>query len=149
MPGYKEYCAAKCIDPRLYLTWCSMRWRCNNPKRDDYKNYGGRGIKVCARWNTFALFAADMGPHPGRGWTLERKRVNQGYRRGNCRWATMTEQNRNRRYPIRAKDVKRIRKMYRGDPRRTAGRVTQQAIADMFGVNRSTVSYIVARKTWL
>lgn len=147
--GYKQYCANAGIDPRLYLTWCSMNWRCNNPRRKDYPHYGGRGVTVCQRWRTFANFEKDMGPHPGKGWTLDRVDNNQGYRPGNCRWASVTEQNRNRSHPLRPADVAKIRALYTGDVRRTRKGLTHQALADMFGVGKSTITNILHGNTWV
>lgn len=90
---------------RLYRIWKDMRTRCNNPRCKDYKNYGGRGIRVCRRWDKFENFAADMGPHPGAGWTLDRVDNDGNYAASNCEWATKWEQNNNRRprrvYPPR------------------------------------------------
>jgi hypothetical protein len=81
---------------RLYGVWEAMRGRCNNPNDKGYKNYGGRGITVCERWDSFVNFLVDMG-EPAPGTTLDRENNDLGYSPENCRWATSHEQVINRR----------------------------------------------------
>jgi hypothetical protein len=74
----------------------AMRRRCQDRNATAYANYGGRGITVCDRWQTFENFAADMGPMP-EGFTLDRIDGNGNYEPANCRWASYTQQARNLR----------------------------------------------------
>ena len=80
-----------------YRIWRHMRTRCENPKTPAFKHYGGRGIAVCDRWKTFENFFEDMGTRPTESHSIDRIDNNVGYELLNCRWATSTEQNRNRR----------------------------------------------------
>jgi hypothetical protein len=81
--------------PEHYV-WRTMIARCTNPKSASYLYYGGRGIKVCKRWQRYELFLADMGPRPSPEYSLERKNTQRGYMPSNCRWATRSEQQKNK-----------------------------------------------------
>lgn len=91
--------AARGAHSLTYKSWCAMVQRCTNPKHEHYANYGGRGVQVCDRWRVdFDAFLADVGPRPSRQHSLDRHPAADGnYEPGNVRWATKTEQARNRR----------------------------------------------------
>lgn len=75
-----------------YAVWLGMKRRCYKPKSKDFARWGGRGIRVCDRWNqSFEAFLEDMGPRPA-GMSIDRLDPDKDYEPGNCRWATATEQ---------------------------------------------------------
>ena len=83
---------------KVYRSWAHVLDRCLNPNDGAFQNYGGRGITVCARWQSFENFLKDMGEPPaGAGVSIERVENNGNYEPGNCCWATQKEQSRNKR----------------------------------------------------
>ena len=94
----KHGCSRKGKKTKEYNTWCHLKSRCYTPKATGYKNYGGRGITVCERWmNSFENFFSDMGESPTPQHSIDRINNAVGYSPDNCRWATPTEQNNNKR----------------------------------------------------
>lgn len=92
-----------------YRSWQAMIQRCTNPNVREFPRYGGAGISVCIRWlGDFPVFLTDMGERPS-GTSIDRLDNSKGYEPGNCRWATMKMQQRNRRNNVRAN--------YRGEER--------------------------------
>ncbi len=81
-----------------YRVWQNVIRRCHKPGALNYSRYGAKGIKVCAKWRrSFTTFLADMGHRPSLGHSLDRIDNAKGYVPSNCRWATASEQARNRR----------------------------------------------------
>ena len=81
---------------KAYQVWGDMVRRCTSQRSGNWANYGGRGIKVCDAWLKFENWNADMGDPPP-GMSLERIDNNGNYERSNCKWATVAEQNQNKR----------------------------------------------------
>src|ERR1700676_927487 len=85
--------------------WQNIQTRCNNPKTWNYKNYGGRGIKCL--YQSYQEFIEDVGPRPSKKYSIDRINNEGHYERGNCRWATATQQAINRRPFVPTKWVER------------------------------------------
>jgi len=93
--GHTKYGGEK---SREYTAWAGMKQRCYNLNNPRYKDWGGRGIKVCQRWlDSFENFLADMGACPLDKNSLDRIDNNKDYAPGNCRWANPKEQSQNKR----------------------------------------------------
>lgn len=84
------------VNDRTYFSWKCMIQRCTNPAATGFKNYGGRGVRVCRRWRTFKNFYIDLGKRP-IGTTLGRFNDSGNYCPSNCQWMTPSTQVRNRR----------------------------------------------------
>lgn len=88
-------------ETKVYRRWRAMRERCNNPNNKSYKNYGGRGIRVCDEWNhnfqAYFDYVSKLEHFNEDGYTLDRVDNDGNYEPGNVRWATKSEQERNKR----------------------------------------------------
>ena len=117
---------------RLYKIWERMKARCQSPANDEFHRYGAAGITVCAEWQQF---------EPFRDWalangyaaslTLDRRKNDQGYAPGNCRWATISQQNRNHRR--RSDSASPYKGMYRDRTGRWVARITSDGVVRSLG----------------
>ena len=123
-----------------YKIWWHMISRCGNPNDKSYKNYGGRGIRVCADWFRFETFLKDMG-HPPEGMQLDRVDNDANYCRSNCRWATIHEQARNKRNnkltPMAVRVLLRLRH-----------KISTEMLGGIFGVSGRMVRYVFRGEAW-
>ena len=112
-------------DTLIYGVWTTMKSRCNNPRSQQYKYYGGRGIQVCEQWNAFLQFFADMGLPPSPKHSIDRINNEGNYEPGNCRWATKKQQEANKRKGTRC--------------------LTAQQIAQLVGISRQALYLRIER----
>lgn len=124
-----------------YHIWKMMLVRCNNPKHGSYKQYGARGIKVCAEWtDSFEQFLADLGPRPSPNHSLDRKNADGHYEPGNVQWATAKHQARNKR-----------KSLFLPHPQ-TGEKVPAAEVAEFLGITYQQLRYQYQKKglwpTW-
>ena len=133
----------KMTHSREYITWRSMKSRCNNPEHEYYKYYGGKGIKVCPEWqNNFNTFYKDMGNIPN-GKELDRIKNDKDYSKKNCHWITHTEN-------VRKRDCIRMNISYARKIRELAssGIFKPKDLATIYKVSKNIVWNILSDKTW-
>jgi len=118
---------------RTYKIWGGMIQRCYNSRNQRFADYGGRGIDVIPAWHSFEAFLADMGEAPD-GLTIDRKDNSKGYSPDNCRWATVSQQNRN-------KDCNTVLE-FRGE------KLCLSDWCDRTGIDVSTMSARLSRLGW-
>lgn len=130
-----------------FNVWRGMVGRCHNPKHADFGDYGGRGISVCDRWrDSFGAFLSDMGARPSRLHSIDRIDGRIGYEPGNCRWATPSEQMRNRKAPcewrrLTRSDVVDLRTL-------SAFGADVSDLATAFDISRGKVFDVIERRSW-
>jgi len=132
------------VGTRVYKTWKGMRQRCNNPKNNMYRYYGGRGITVCEEWkNSFTAFYRDMGSLPSSKHGIDRIYNNGNYEPANCRWALPIENNRNR------KGIKLS--IEKAQEIRTLGNQGMSAneIARYLNINLSSIYNVLSGRMWV
>lgn len=121
---------------KTYHVWVKMRQRCNNANAGDYKWYGGRGIKVCERWNDYALFLEDMGEKP-EGYSIDRVDVNGNYCPSNCKWIPKKEQAKNNQKNY---DKENFLYPYKGET------ITLKVLSQLIGVSVDDLYLYLLRK---
>ncbi len=95
--GHSHGEATKAVKTVEYTTWCTMKYRCLNPRSQRWHRYGGRGITVCDAWiNSYETFLADVGRRPSCHHSLDRIDNDGGYFPGNVKWSTAKQQNQNK-----------------------------------------------------
>lgn len=116
-----------------------MKNRCCNPRAQDWDYYGGRGITMDPRWQSFDEFIKDMGRKPTSRHTLERKESNGPYNKNNCVWATRQIQSQNREYcRVKSEMYPEIYKRWKDGER-------QVDIAEDYGVTQVTISAVIRK----
>jgi len=149
MPGIPRHGHATTAGKSLtYQSWLSMRDRCFNPRNPRFLHYGGKGVTVNPRWDTFENFLADMGDRPA-GTTLGRFRDQGNYEPGNCAWQNSQEQAKkgssNGRARLHEEQVLCARALY--TPKARRGCSIKNMAADL-GVSFGTMDLAVRGVTW-
>jgi hypothetical protein len=121
-----------------YEVWKQMKRRCYNQNYAQYKDYGGRNIKICESWlSSFDNFFEDMGPCP-KDHFIDRVNNDGDYEPSNCKWKNRTDQNRNRRSVRLTKDIAdTIREMYQ------TKLFTHKELANLFSCSENLVWQII------
>lgn len=126
-----------------YRSWQSMMSRCGRPDYSNYKNYGGRGIRVCERWKDFNNFVADMGVKPSAKHQIDRIDNDADYEPSNCQWVSPADNIRKKKSTKLTVDkVKRIKELQK------AGSMSNETLASMFSVSGQTICDIKHGRTW-
>jgi hypothetical protein len=126
---------------RAYGSWIELRRRIKHPRG---RNSCYAGLSVAPEWDDFETFLADMG-EPPMGLSIDRIDSSKGYEPGNCRWADATTQSRNRGAFVKLDEekVEDIRRRY------GVGDISQQALADEYGVTQPLIGYVVRGENWI
>ena len=128
----------------IYNTYRNMLKRCNNPKDTDYPHYGGRGIKICDRWNNFENFYKDMFPSWKESLTIDRKDNNGNYEPSNCSWENREIQAQNQRTTKLDKEsVTEIRELHKKKPN-----LRCIDLAKQYTVSWGVIAGVLKFRTW-
>ncbi len=130
---------------KLYHTWEGMVQRCTNKRSDNFKYYGGVGIKVCDDWkNSFESFLRwALNNNFEEHLQIDRIDPDNGYSPQNCQFTTVTENIRRRRSTkLSTEKAEEIRRLY------SEGGYTQRKLSKMFGIAVSGINLIINNKTW-
>jgi hypothetical protein len=131
-----------------YRSWICMKSRCNDVNDSSYFRYGAKGVRVCARWEVFENFLADMGERP-KDTTLGRHNDIGNYEPGNCSWQTRKEQAKcgaaNGKAVLTEEQVLCLRALYKPKARR--GCSAKNMAADL-GMSFTSIAEILRYKTW-
>ena len=127
-----------------YFSWRAMKARCNNPKKDGYHRYGGRGIKVCSEWKeSFTCFLKDMGFKPFPKAEIDRRNNDGDYCSDNCYWTTRAVNGQHTRTTVlTAEVVAEMRQLHK------TGNISYRELGRIYGIKEATVLAAVKKITW-